>query len=75
MIMRTIALFEPQIPQNTGNIARLCAATNTQLHIVGPIGFSLDDDLIHAPNEKYEITSLHRGIQSQAAILHSYGST
>ena len=38
------------------------------------IGFSLDDDLIHAPNEKYEITSLHRGIQSHAAILHSYGS-
>ena len=38
-----IALVEPQIPQNTGNIARLCAATHTTLDIVGPIGFSLED--------------------------------
>ena len=39
----TITLFEPQIPQNTGTIARLCAANYIPLHIVGPIGFSLDD--------------------------------
>ena len=37
-----VALVEPEIPQNTGNIARLCAATNTDLHIVGPAGFRLD---------------------------------
>jgi len=39
----TIVLINPQIPQNTGNIARLCAATNTPLHIVGKIGFDLSD--------------------------------
>src|SRR2546428_803071 len=37
-----IALVEPQIPPNTGNIARLCAATGTPLHLVEPLGFSLD---------------------------------
>lgn len=38
-----IVLFEPQIPQNTGNIIRTCAATNASLHIVGPTGFVWDD--------------------------------
>ncbi len=38
-----VALVEPEIPPNTGNIARLCAATNTPLHIVGVTGFRLDD--------------------------------
>ncbi len=38
-----IVLFEPQIPQNTGNIARTCAATNSPLHIIRPMGFSIDD--------------------------------
>ncbi|MSR88598.1 MAG: tRNA (cytidine(34)-2'-O)-methyltransferase [Candidatus Margulisbacteria bacterium] len=41
--MFTIVLVEPQIPQNTGNIARLCAATGATLHLVGTLGFSLDD--------------------------------
>ena len=39
--MFTISLIEPQIPPNTGNIARLCGATNTRLEIVGNIGFEL----------------------------------
>ena len=38
-----IVLIEPEIPPNTGNIARLCAATGTTLHLVGKLGFSLDD--------------------------------
>lgn len=38
-----IVLFEPQIPQNTGNIARTCAATNSPLHIIRPMGFPIDD--------------------------------
>ena len=37
-----VALFEPRIPQNTGNIARTCAAFNIPLHLIGPLGFSLD---------------------------------
>src|SRR5210317_1564524 len=38
-----IVLIEPEIPPNTGNIARLCAATGTTLHLVGKLGFSIDD--------------------------------
>ncbi|QDQ43274.1 tRNA (cytidine/uridine-2'-O-)-methyltransferase [Methylacidiphilum kamchatkense Kam1] len=38
-----IVLVAPQIPQNTGNIARICAATNSELHLIEPLGFSLDD--------------------------------
>jgi tRNA (cytidine/uridine-2'-O-)-methyltransferase len=38
-----IVLFEPEIPPNTGNIARLCAATRTPLHLIEPLGFSVDD--------------------------------
>jgi tRNA (cytidine/uridine-2'-O-)-methyltransferase len=41
--MLSVALYEPEIPPNTGNIARLCAATNTPLHIVGVTGFRIDD--------------------------------
>ena len=38
-----IVLVEPEIPQNTGNIARTCAATGTRLHLIEPLGFSIDD--------------------------------
>lgn len=38
-----VVLFEPEIPQNTGNIARTCVATGTNLHLIRPLGFSLDD--------------------------------
>lgn len=38
-----IVLVEPQIPQNTGNIARTCAVTGARLHLVGPLGFTIDD--------------------------------
>lgn len=38
-----IVLVEPEIPQNTGNISRTCAATGARLHLVGPLGFSIDD--------------------------------
>jgi tRNA (cytidine/uridine-2'-O-)-methyltransferase len=38
-----IVLVEPEIPPNTGNVARLCAATNTALHLIEPLGFKLND--------------------------------
>lgn len=41
--MFNIVLIEPQIPQNTGNIARTCAATGARLHLVEPMGFVIDD--------------------------------
>ena len=43
-----IVLVEPQIPQNSGNIARTCAVTGARLHMVGPMGFAIDDKKIKA---------------------------
>ncbi len=43
MAVLNIVLVEPEIPQNTGNIARTCAATGARLHLVGPMGFKIDD--------------------------------
>ena len=41
--MNNIVLFQPEIPANTGNIARTCVGTNTRLHLIRPLGFSIDD--------------------------------
>ena len=41
--MLHVALYEPEIPPNTGNVARLCAATGAVLHLIGRLGFRLDD--------------------------------
>lgn len=41
--MINVVLFEPEIPQNTGNIMRTCVATNTVLHLIKPLGFEIDD--------------------------------
>lgn len=41
--MNHIVLFQPEIPQNTGNIARTCVGTNTRLHLIRPFSFSIDD--------------------------------
>ncbi len=38
-----LVLYEPEIPPNTGNVARLCAATRTPLHLIEPLGFQIDD--------------------------------
>ncbi len=43
MAIINIVMVEPEIPQNTGNVARTCAATGTRLHLVGPMGFKIDD--------------------------------
>lgn len=41
-----VVLFQPEIPANTGNIARTCAATGTSLHLIKPLGFSTDDKML-----------------------------
>jgi len=51
--MLSIALVEPEIPPNTGNIARLCAATNIPLHIVGVTGFRMDDRAVRRAGLDY----------------------
>lgn len=63
--MLRVVLVEPEIPQNTGNIARLCAATHTPLHIVGVTGFRLDDRAVRRAGLDYwhEVTiTRHRDL-------------
>ena len=56
-----IVLLEPEIPPNTGNIARLCAATHTTLHLIEPFGFQLDDrQLKRAGMDYWQQVTWHR---------------
>jgi tRNA (cytidine/uridine-2'-O-)-methyltransferase len=62
-----IALVEPEIPPNTGNIARLCAATRTPLHIVGVTGFKMDDrTLKRAGLDYWSEVELRRHVDTRA---------
>ncbi|MCC5890444.1 MAG: tRNA (cytidine(34)-2'-O)-methyltransferase, partial [Alkalibacterium sp.] len=55
-----IVLFEPQIPANTGNIARTCAGTNTTLHLIEPLGFKTDDKYLkRAGLDYWEAVDIH----------------
>ena len=51
--MLNIVLFEPEIPENTGNIMRTCAATNAKLHLIRPLGFRLDTTSIKRSGVNY----------------------
>jgi tRNA (cytidine/uridine-2'-O-)-methyltransferase len=48
-----IVLVHPEIPQNTGNIGRLCVSTNTRLHLIKPLGYSLDDKYLKRSGMDY----------------------
>jgi tRNA (cytidine/uridine-2'-O-)-methyltransferase len=59
--MLHVALCEPEIPPNTGNIARLCAATGVALHLIGRLGFRLDDrSLRRAGCDFWDAVEIHR---------------
>lgn len=51
--MINIVLFEPEIPMNTGNIMRTCVATNSKLHLIKPLGFSMDEKAIKRSGVNY----------------------
>jgi tRNA (cytidine/uridine-2'-O-)-methyltransferase len=68
--MLHVVLVEPEIPPNTGNIARLCAATNTHLHVVGVTGFRMDDrTLKRAGLDYWDEVTLHRHIDLETLHL------
>jgi tRNA (cytidine/uridine-2'-O-)-methyltransferase len=67
--MFNVVLVEPQIPPNTGNVIRLCANTGCRLHLVEPLGFSLDDRLLRRAGLDYhEYAELRRHV-SWAALI------
>ncbi len=70
--MLHIALIEPEIPPNTGNIARLCAATNVTLHLVGRLGFRVDDKAVKRAGLDYwhQVTiEYHRSVDALRLAL------
>lgn len=70
--MIRVALVEPEIPPNTGNIARLCAATKVPLHIVGAAGFRLDDKALRRAGLDYwpeVIMNRHPNLESLYQML------
>ncbi len=70
--MFDLVLYQPEIPPNTGNIIRLCANTGTRLHLIEPLGFSLDDkQLVRAGLDYHEFAELrvHRDFPSCKATL------
>lgn len=72
--MPKIVLVYPKIPQNTGNIARTCAATGTELHLVGPLGFEISDrHLKRAGLDYWPYVNLHyhKSLSDFQAIRHS----
>jgi tRNA (cytidine/uridine-2'-O-)-methyltransferase len=70
-----IALVEPEIPPNTGNIARLCAATFTPLHLVGKLGFRTDDKAVRRAGLDYwSEVEIHYHLNIEALYAASQGS-
>jgi tRNA (cytidine/uridine-2'-O-)-methyltransferase len=59
--MPRVVLYQPQIPPNTGNVARSCAATGSPLHLIEPLGFSIDDrQLKRAGLDYWPLVDLHQ---------------
>ncbi len=70
-----LVLVEPEIPQNTGNIARLCAATGTILHLIEPLGFRLTDrEVKRAGLDYWDAVEIHRhssvGVFLQSSVIN-----
>ena len=58
--MLNIVLVEPEIPMNTGNVARTCAATGSRLHLVRPLGFDISDKAVkRAGLDYWDLVDLH----------------
>ena len=67
--MLHVALFEPEIPPNTGNIIRLCANTGFHLHLIEPLGFDIDDKRLRRAGLDYaEMTNVTRHVNYQAML-------
>ena len=67
-----IVLIEPEIPANTGNIARLCANTGIELHLVKPLGFSTDDKYLkRAGLDYWHLVKVHHYATTKANHVHS----
>ncbi|NLO86365.1 MAG: tRNA (uridine(34)/cytosine(34)/5-carboxymethylaminomethyluridine(34)-2'-O)-methyltransferase TrmL [Clostridiales bacterium] len=67
-----IVLYQPEIPQNTGNIARTCAATGSMLHLIKPLGFSLEDRYLKRAGLDYWDMMQFRTYENIEELLDMY---
>lgn len=67
-----IVLYQPEIPQNTGNIARTCAATGCTLHLIEPLGFELSDKYLKRAGLDYWHMMQYRVWPNFEALMHAY---
>lgn len=67
-----IVLYQPEIPQNTGNIARTCAATGSTLHLIKPLGFSLEDKYLKRAGLDYWRMMQYRVYEDFQELLDAY---
>ncbi len=72
--MFEIALYEPEIPPNTGNIMRLCANTGCKLHLIHPLGFDLDEKKLRRAGLDYRDMAVIKEHQSFTAFLDTLNS-
>ncbi len=75
--MFNIVLYQPEIPPNTGNIMRLCANSGCRLHLIHPLGFSLDDKHLKRANLDYEMLNATKMYKSfnEFRDSHTQGTT
>jgi len=70
--MFDLILYQPEIPPNTGNIIRLCANTGAALHLIAPLGFSLEDRLLRRAGldyHEYATVAVHQSLADCLALL------
>lgn len=70
-----IVLYQPEIPQNTGNIARTCAATGCMLHLIQPLGFSLEDKYLKRAGLDYWKMMEYHVYEDFEALMRRYPDT
>jgi len=69
-----VVLYQPEIPQNTGNIARLCGATQVELHLIEPLGFFWDDErLKRAGLDYWELVNIQRHLNFKTYLSKNPG--
>lgn len=72
MLMFEIALYEPEIPPNTGNIMRLCANTGCRLHLIHPLGFDLDEKKLRRAGMDYRDMAVVKEYQNFDEFLRKF---
>ena len=72
--MFNVVLVEPEIPQNSGNVVRLCACTGSRLFLVEPLGYSLDDARLRRAGLDYWERAVYQVVPSLDDLLERFGS-